>query len=1359
MKINILDLIDFEKVDTLLEGFNKTTGFVTAILDLEGKVLSKSGWRQMCTDFHRINPKTSKKCIVSDTELAWKLAEGEKYHFYKCLNGLVDVALPIIINGEHIANLFSGQFFFEEPDRMFFKKQARKYGFNEESYLEALGKVPVVSKEKVLVAMDFLLNMTQLIIETIIQKLEQTELNNKLIESERHLRNTQKISHVGSWNLNVATNQVIWTDELYNMYGFDPALPPPPYTEHMKLFTPESWKMLSASLANTKETGIPFELELQTVKKNGSNGWMWVRGEAVKDLAGNTIGLWGAAQDITKRKESELEREHLLASEKAALAEAIKTREQLSQILERISDGFGSLDRNWCYTFVNERLAQTVERRREDLVGRNIWMEFPEAVGTPVHQAYIRAMTDQVTIDLEHYYTPFGRWFQHRFYPSPEGLSVFSKDITERKKTEEALRESEIYNRMLFELSQVGLALSSMDGKLVDINLAFASIIGRTIEETKQLTYWEITPEKYTLQEQEQLESLEKTGFYGPYEKEYIHKKGHLVPVRLQGLIFIRNNKKFIWSSIEDISERKRFEDELISKKLKIEESNRITSDLLIKLNEAQKTAKIGSWELDLLSGKVWWSDELYRIFELDPDNYIPSAESNAKYVHPDDNIPYHTEVQRVIESKGELNYDLRIITPNNNLKYCNSRAKLQFDTQGRPIRFQGTFADISERKVAENALRKSEERFRVAQDFSPDGFTILHPLRNEKNEIIDFIWVYENQTIARINRTKPEDVIGKHLLDVFPTHKDTSLFETYIYVANSGKPKILQEVNVGEVVSVSTWLRLVVVPMENDIAILAQDITERKRAEEEQTRLLNIIERSRNEIYVFDEDTLKFEFVNQGALENLGYSKNEMENMTPLNIKPEFTEKSFREILKSLKYGSKERLVLETMHQRKNGSTYPVEIFLQLQRVKDIKVFLAVINDITERKQKELEINKLNHRLEILIESIQQLSSAQSLDAVQDLVAKSARRLIGADGATLVFRDDDHCSYVDEDAIQPLWKGKKFSMHSCISGWVMENKKPVAIEDVFSDDRIPKDVYKPTFVKSLAMVPINVGEPIGAIGNYWKEKYTPTETEMQLLQTLADAAARAIENIRLYQELEERIKRRTEQLQAVNKELETFTYSVSHDLKAPLRGIDGYSKLLLDLYKQNLNEEAQSFIETIRSSTLQMNQLIDDLLDYSRLERSQLSIEHIKIKDLLKSVLSIYNADFKAGNFKININIEDAEIIADLKGLTIALRNLLENAIKFTKGKVEPSIQIEVKEKDLSWIISVNDNGIGFDMQYHQKIFDIFQRLQRVEDFPGTGIGLAMVSKAMHRMHGKVWAESTPGIGSTFYLEIPKNQ
>lgn len=187
-KTKILDLIDFEKVNTLLEGFNQSTGFVTAIVDLQGNILSKSGWRQICTDFHRKNSETSKRCTISDTILAGKIAKGEKYHYYRCLNGLVDVAVPVFVKGEHIANLFSGQFFFEKPDVGFFREQAKRFGFDENVYLKALEDVPVISNDKVKTIMEFLLNMTNIISEMTFQRLELLELNSALSISEERYR-------------------------------------------------------------------------------------------------------------------------------------------------------------------------------------------------------------------------------------------------------------------------------------------------------------------------------------------------------------------------------------------------------------------------------------------------------------------------------------------------------------------------------------------------------------------------------------------------------------------------------------------------------------------------------------------------------------------------------------------------------------------------------------------------------------------------------------------------------------------------------------------------------------------------------------------------------------------------------------------------------------------------------------------------------------------------------------------------------------------------------------------------------------------------------------------------------------------
>ena len=165
------------------------------------------------------------------------------------------------------------------------------------------------------------------------------------------------------------------------------------------------------------------------------------------------------------------------------------------------------------------------------------------------------------------------------------------------------------------------------------------------------------------------------------------------------------------------------------------------------------------------------------------------------------------------------------------------------------------------------------------------------------------------------------------------------------------------------------------------------------------------------------------------------------------------------------------------------------------------------------------------------LIGLVQRLSLARSLPEIQSIVRTGARRLTGADGATFVLRDGDKCFYADEDAIEPLWKGQRFPLGQCISGWAMNNRSPVAIEDIYVDDRIPHAAYRPTFVKSLAMVPIRRLDPVGAIGNYWADMRRPSDHELDLLQALADSTAVAIENVQVYDQLDAA---RTETLQCL---------------------------------------------------------------------------------------------------------------------------------------------------------------------------------------------------------------------------------
>ena len=249
----------------------------------------------------------------------------------------------------------------------------------------------------------------------------------------------------------------------------------------------------------------------------------------------------------------------------------------------------------------------------------------------------------------------------------------------------------------------------------------------------------------------------------------------------------------------------------------------------------------------------------------------------------------------------------------------------------------------------------------------------------------------------------------------------------------------------------------------------------------------------------------------------------------------------------------------------------------------------------------------------------------------------------------------------------------------------------------------------------------------------------------------------RAREELLMYSEtLNERVAERTAQLEAKNRELETFTYSVSHDLKAPLRGIEGYSRLLLTDHAENLNREGRAFLQTIRRSAGQMSSLIDDLLTYSRLEQRPWQQQAVSLQELVSSYLAEPVEEIAARGGSVEIDLPEITIYADRDGLALALRNLLDNAAKYCNKTEAPAIRISGLVKERSLIIMVSDNGIGFDMQYHDRIFGIFNRLHPEGEYSGTGIGLAMVKKALERMGGRVWAESAPGKGSTFYLEIP---
>lgn len=221
--------------------------------------------------------------------------------------------------------------------------------------------------------------------------------------------------------------------------------------------------------------------------------------------------------------------------------------------------------------------------------------------------------------------------------------------------------------------------------------------------------------------------------------------------------------------------------------------------------------------------------------------------------------------------------------------------------------------------------------------------------------------------------------------------------------------------------------------------------------------------------------------------------------------------------------------------------------------------------------------------------------------------------------------------------------------------------------------------------------------------------------------------------------------------------ELESFSYTVSHDLKAPVRGIEGFSQILEDDHVGQLDADAQHCLNMVRHSAGHMNQLIEDLLTYSRLDRMAFELQKVNLPGLLQSLLDARSDDLAEYRVALEMNVGNGTIWSEKEALGHILGNLIDNAIKFSRDEPEPQVHIEISETDLEWMVKVADNGIGFDMKHQDRIFVIFRRLEKPEKYPGTGVGLAIVKKMVDRLGGRVWVEAAAGKGSTFFVALPK--
>lgn len=235
-----------------------------------------------------------------------------------------------------------------------------------------------------------------------------------------------------------------------------------------------------------------------------------------------------------------------------------------------------------------------------------------------------------------------------------------------------------------------------------------------------------------------------------------------------------------------------------------------------------------------------------------------------------------------------------------------------------------------------------------------------------------------------------------------------------------------------------------------------------------------------------------------------------------------------------------------------------------------------------------------------------------------------------------------------------------------------------------------------------------------------------------------------------------ERLEQTERTLRLRNEELKGFAYTISHDLKAPLRGIAGYAQELERKHRTGLSERALFCLSQILTATRNLERLIEDLLQYSRLDAETPSLVAIDLRDLVDGALRSFNETIARGKIELAVDLPEVKLRVWERGLLQVLTNLIDNAIKYSRNSTPPRIVIKAQSLDNSIRIMISDNGVGFDIKYADRIFGLFNRLVRMDEYEGSGAGLAIAKKVVDKIGGRIWAESTPGQGATFFLDIP---
>ncbi len=735
----------------------------------------------------------------------------------------------------------------------------------------------------------------------------------------------------------------------------------------------------------------------------------------------------------------------------------------------------------------------------------------------------------------------------------------------------------------------------------------------------------------------------------------------------------------------------------------------------------AMEASLDGLWDWDIETGKVHYSPAYFTMLGYQPGVFPEHVTTWVELIHPDDREKTLAANTDCIENRCErFDVEFRALASDGSWKWILGKGKaITRDSSGKALRLVGTHTDITIHKQIVEALRESEDRYGQIIKSSPLG---IHTY--DLNEQGRLIFSGYNQTADKILGMDSSLCLGLTIEEAFPFLAKTEAPGHYIQVARQGIPWKTEEIQYKGAKIVSAYLVFAFQTGQNRVTIMFQDITERKQTDEalreSEKQLHSFTANFPGVAFIVDERGI-FRLSEGNGLKSLGLTPGQVVGLSVYDV-----YKDFPQIIASIKRALNGEEFYETvLVQGLIFETY----FAPLRQLDGhIYGLMGISSDITQRQKAEdaLKITLLKYQTLFDLFPLG-ITIADDAGGIIE-TNRTAERLLGISEEEQTSRQIDGAEWKIVRSDGSIMPPEEFASVRALK----ENR---LIENV--EMGILKPTGNTTWLNvTAAPIPMKEMGVVIAYGDITQRKLA--EEEIQ----------------RLNNELEQRVLDRTAQLEAANREMEAFSYSVSHDLRAPLRAINGYTRIIIEDYAGELSAQAREYLNKIYHADQKMNLLVDGLLNLSRLGRTQLQKRNVDMTGLVRNVIESLAPEINDRQIEWNL-AELPPASADIVLLQQVFANLIGNAIKYTRTRQNACIEVASYKEDGHQVYFVRDNGVGFSMQYKDKLFGVFQRLHREDEFEGTGIGLATVQRIIQRHGGHIWADAEEGKGATFFFTL----